>query len=103
MLRGLKMKLALFVHDCFQEIGHSHAMIEIIKNFPSEEIESLEIISFTSEDPSILFPELQGRVSFIRVPFPNLYPFIFKMIFYHIWTWCYTNFKLSGDVKKAIE
>ena len=94
------MKLALFVHDCFYEIGHSHAMIEIIRNFPQDKIEKLDIISFTSEDPEKLFPELKGKVFFRRVPFPNLYPVLIKIIFYHIWTFFYSLLFLDNKTKK---
>jgi glycosyltransferase involved in cell wall biosynthesis len=95
------MKIALFVHDCFLEIGHSHAMIEILRNIPKNEIERIDIVSFTSASPKELFPELPGKVFIRKVPFPNLYPFIIKMIFYHIWTFFFTLFALDKKTKKV--
>lgn len=94
------MKIALFVHDSFLEIGHSHAMVEILRNIPKEDIEKIDIVSFTSAPVEELFPELHEKVFFRKVPLPNLYPFIFKVIFYHIWTYIFTLTKLD---KKTIK
>jgi glycosyltransferase involved in cell wall biosynthesis len=75
-------------------------MIEVFRNFPNEKVEEYKIIAFTSDSPEKLLPDYKGRVSFHSVPFPNLYPFIVKLIFYQLYTWVYINFILPSDYKK---
>jgi hypothetical protein len=87
------MKLQIYVHDFHLEIGHTRATIDLLNHLSLEQksvIEEIEVISFTASDPSKLlhFPEAT-KISFIKVPFPNLYPFIVKEIFYHAWTACH--------------
>ncbi len=94
------MKLAIFVHDFFLEIGHSHAMIETIKKIPSSEIDAVKIIAYTCDHPDKLFPELKGKVKWIRVPFPNLYPFLLKVVFYHAFCLIYQNIFLQKGFKR---
>ena len=95
------MKMALFVHDCFLEIGHSHAMVEILRNIPQEDVQRIDIVAFTCEDVEILFPKLKGKVFFRKVPFPRLYPFIFKVIFYHLYTYFFTVIAITKQTKKV--
>lgn len=81
------MVFNIYVHDCFMEIGHSHALIEILRGLSKEKVEEIRIVSFTSEDPKVLFPNFKSK--FIKVPFPNLYPILLKAIFFQIYTFFY--------------
>lgn len=94
------MKMALFVHECFLEVGHSNAMIETLRNLPASQIERLDIISFDCDDLKKLFPDWHQRVIFHRVPLGKLYPFMLKMIFYHLWSGVFSLLFLS---KKTIK
>lgn len=94
------MKLAIFVHDLTPGIGHSRALIEVINELPSEEIESLQIVSFTCDQIVDIFPKLAKKTTFHKVPFENLYPFLFKMLFYHVWTFFHSALFLKKDVVK---
>jgi len=95
-----KMKIVLYVHDLFMEIGHSKALIETIRHLPKDEIESITVIAFSSDDLKKLFSPLDCPMKIVRVPFPNLYPFILKMIFYYIWSFGYTKLILDSNSKK---
>lgn len=92
------MKLALFVHDLYLEIGHSNALIETVNNLP-EKIDELIVVAFTSDNLEKLFPNLNCKKKLIRVPFPRIYPFIFKMFFYQIYAGI-ISFLMKGNYKR---
>ncbi len=95
-------KYALFVHDLFLEIGHSNALIETIRNFPQGSIDELVVVSFSAGDLSTLFPKLNCRLRFVKVPFPKLYPMLIKVMFYHIWTFIYSRIFLQQYFKVGV-
>lgn len=104
--RESSLRLALYVHDLKIEIGHSNSLIELIRHLPSavnSNIEQLEIISYTSSPAHILFPELNGKVIFRKVPCGWLKPVLLKSIFFQIWTALYSRlFQGSGVYKIGI-
>ena len=85
-----KVRLALFVHDLFLEVGHSNALIETVRNLPTGCVDEVKVIAFTSDNLETLFGNLDCRLTFVKVPFPNLYPHLFKIIFFHLWTLLYS-------------
>ena len=91
------MKISLYVHDFFLEIGHSRSLIEIVRNFPADEIESVDIVAFTCGDLSKIFPQLSGKVKFTQVPFNFLYPMMLKIIFYQVATFLHALFRTQKD------
>lgn len=95
-----KMKLYVYVHELYLEIGHSNAMIETINQFPENSIEEINIISYECGDLDKLFPNVNCNKNFIKVPFKGLYPFLFKMLFFHFYTFFYTFFFVPKDAKK---
>lgn len=94
------MKLALFVHDLHINIGHSNAIIEKINHLPSEQIEHLYCICFTFSPKEEIFPKIKDKVTYIKIPFPNLKPFLVKEIFYHIFSPILYNLKVNDKCKK---
>lgn len=94
------MKLAIFVHDFFTEVGHSRAMIELVRNLPErklEQIDEIKVISFNAGDLKAYFPFPNIKLTLVSVPFPWLYPFISKAIFFQIYTFFYSLFFLGKD------
>lgn len=98
------MNLIIYVHDFHPEIGHSRAMIELINGLNLEQknqIQTIEIVSFTSSDLNIIFPDFKYK-RLTKVPFANLKPFILKMFFYHLYTMIHTFFRPKSDIKVGI-
>lgn len=79
------MKVNIVVHDFFNEIGHSKAMKEVLKNLP-QELNHIHIICYTHAPKEELFPDFRGDVSFSKVPLPRLKPFIIKSLFFQFYT-----------------
>lgn len=96
-----KKKLAIFVHDFVREVGHSHALIETIKNMSGIDVEELRVIAFRSCDLYEEFEKFSGKKKFIRVPLAGLYPFYFKTMFFHVYSFVYATFFLSKDFLKV--
>ncbi len=90
------MKLDLFVHDCFLEIGHSNAVIETLRNVDPKLISKLNLISYTCDDPDHLFPNLKCKVIHHKVPLPWLKPILLKIIFFHLYTAAYCIFNRNS-------
>lgn len=99
------MKLAIFVHDLHKHIGHSRAIIELVNALSTDQksqISDLRLICFTSTPPRELFTQFPHTIKFIKVPFPNIRPFLFKMIFYHLYTYLYSKIFLNSFIKISI-
>lgn len=89
------MKLALYVHDFKIEIGHSNSLIELIRHLPQDfqkEIEEIEVVSYSTGDLSEYFDGFSGQMRWVKVPFPNLKPVLFKSLFFQLWTYLYNQF-----------
>ena len=83
------MILKLYVHDFHQEIGHTRATIDLLNHLTVEQkstITEIHINSFTATDPVKLLDFPNAKIVFNKIPFPNIYPFILKSIFFQIWT-----------------
>jgi UDP-glucose:(heptosyl)LPS alpha-1,3-glucosyltransferase len=93
------MKLALFIHDFFLEIGHGRAIIEKIRAYPRLEEIDLEVYCFTSDSIEVLIPGL--KKSKIRV-FPFLKhprPFLIKSILFQFYSLFVHAFFIERDRK----
>lgn len=99
------MKLSLYVHDLHPQIGHSRALIELINGLTLEQksqVISLEVISYTSTPPEELFPDLSCEKKFTKVPGASLKPFLFKMAFYHLYTYLHAMLFAQKRIKIGI-
>lgn len=94
------MRIALFVHDLYISIGHSNAIIEKLNNIPIDQVQELVCVCYTMDEPQNIFPTYGSKVRFVRVPLPNLKPFLLKAIFYQFYSLVYTLFFLRNDYKK---
>ena len=83
------MELVIYVHDFQLEVGHSNAMIEIIRNSNLNKISKLEIVSYTCSDGEKILPGFGKLISHQKVPFSWISPPLFRSIFYHIWSYIY--------------
>lgn len=92
------MILNIFVHDFSYSVGHSRAMIEVLRNINKERIESINIICFQSDNIKALFPESYQKFNIINVPLNFLFPFLLKSIFYQLYTQFF--FRKKGDKKE---
>lgn len=93
--------LNVVVHDLYNEIGHSRAMIEVLKALPSNSIDHINFICFTHDTKENILPHFEGRVTFTKVPFPNIKPFILKSLFFQVYTYLFRN-KLKISCSKTI-
>jgi len=93
------MKLNFLVHDCFPEIGHTRAMLEVIRKIDSTKLEKLRVICFTSASAEELYPEHPEKVEIKRIPMAGLKPFILKSIFFQLYTWFFKKRLLLPKAK----
>lgn len=95
------MKLAIYVHDFRLEIGHSNALIELIRHLPKTQLHQfseIEVISQISTPLNILFSDYyNGPLKWTKVPLGGMKPALFNSIFFHIWTWFYNKFFQAGE------
>lgn len=97
------MKLIIYVHEFNSEVGHGHAMIETLKNFPSHSIKSIKVLAFQSTSLEDIFSDKNIDLSFVKVPFPKLTPFLVKMLFYQLYACVYSFFFVAKDeIKMSI-
>jgi len=93
------MKLALFVHELFYEIGHSKALIEYIRHLPQDQISELHLVVYETADPSQLFPQFKGKVIVHQIEGNGLKPSLVRFSWYHVRSW-FISKALSPDVIK---
>lgn len=96
------MKLAIYVHDFRLEIGHSNALIELIRHLPESQIQKIseiEVVSQIATPLENLFSEFKGKLklSWTKVPCGGSKPALLNSLFYHLWTFFYNNFFQKGD------
>jgi len=82
------------------EAGHTRAMIEVLRHLPKGAIEELHLVYFEGASSKDLFPEFHGKIIHHRVPFKGIFPFLFKAVFFQIWSFLLINLVLPQDVKK---
>ena len=80
------MTIHFIVHDCFLQIGHTRAMIEVLRETPLAPGDRIRIICFTSEKKEILFPHKHEQVDIVTIPFKGLKPFLLKSVFFQLYT-----------------
>ncbi len=80
------MKLNIFVHEFEYSVGHSKAMIEVLKRIPDQQIEHLRVICYSADEPHEHFSHLGNRFEIHKVPLSFLKPFILKSLFFQIYT-----------------
>lgn len=88
----MKMNLCLYVQDFYIQIGHTRALVDIIRHSDHSKFEKIHIIAYESDSSEELFPNFSGEVIFHRVPFGFLRPHLVRNIFYHFYTLIYTLF-----------
>lgn len=93
------MKLALFVHELFYEIGHSKALIEYIRHLPQDQISELHLVVYETADPSQLFPSFKGKIIVHKIEGNRLKPSLVRFSWYHLRSWVISN-SLPSDVIK---
>ncbi len=103
---GIFVKIALYVHDLRLEIGHSNSLIELMRHLPQEfqkKITEIEVVTYTSDDLKLLFGDFNCKLSHKRVPKFLMKPFIFKSIFYQLYTFIYNRcFQSPTDYRIGI-
>lgn len=92
-------KIIIYVHDLFIEIGHSNAIIETINNLDLK-ISELVVVAYSCDDLDKLFPNIKCPKSIVKVPFPKLYPLLFKMLFYYAYAYIVSFFKFDKSYTK---
>lgn len=97
----MKRKIVIFVHDFFKEIGHSRAMLEIIKNLPHRDQFRIVVMAYTSMD---LKDDFGHDSQFVRVPNIFKRPAIVKSIFFQLYTYIYQKIKpfQTNDIRISV-
>lgn len=80
------MNLNIFVHEFEYGVGHSKAMIEVLKRIPKGQINSLQVICYSADDPREHFSHLGEKIRIHKVPCSFLKPFLLKSLFFQIYT-----------------
>lgn len=83
------MILNIFVHEFEYNVGHSRAMIEVLRNLDPKNVEKIRVICYQHDKLDDLFPNLQGKLEAHKVPGRFLKPFLFKSLFYQFYTAIY--------------
>jgi glycosyltransferase involved in cell wall biosynthesis len=79
-------KLAIYVHEFQKEVGHSRALIEILKNYKNlNEYEVIHVVAYDLGDISDLQKLFHGVFKFYQVPKIFSQIFLTKAIFYQIY------------------
>ncbi|MCP4912845.1 MAG: glycosyltransferase family 4 protein [Oligoflexia bacterium] len=94
----MKKNIAVFVHEALNGVGHTNAMLEVLRRFPLTKGDRIDFVCFEFDSPQELVQIDGVEVNIHQVPFPNIKPFLLKMIWFHIYTWFltlskYQNFK----------
>jgi glycosyltransferase involved in cell wall biosynthesis len=95
------MKIALYVHDLFLEIGHSNALVETIRNLPKDHVEEVVVVSYSTGDLNEYFGNLNCTTKFVKVPFMNIRPVLLKVLFYIVYAHLYSTIFLRSNYKKV--
>ena len=95
-----KVSLTIYVHNFVPQEGHSRAMIETLKNLPSNNIEHLFIVCYKSCDIHTELPDFSNKHTVLKVPNIIKYPFLFNALFFYIYTWFLTKVKIPHNSKK---
>ncbi len=84
------MKIHFLVHDGVMEVGHTRAMMEVLRLLAKrEEVSQIKLICLHASDPEILIPDNPEKLEIVTVPGNSLKPFILKSLFFQIYTWIY--------------
>ncbi len=95
-------KIALFVHEAQNGIGHTNAMLEVLRRFPLSKGDQLDFVCYTHDQPEELV-QIEGvKVNIHKVPFPWLKPFLLKMIWFHLYSWFLTLTKYNDFTRISI-
>jgi glycosyltransferase involved in cell wall biosynthesis len=79
-------KLAIYVHEFQKEVGHSRALIEILKNYKDlNEYEIIHVVAYDLGDMNELLDNYKGLFKFYRVPKICSRTFLSKAIFYQLY------------------
>lgn len=82
------MIINVLVHEFEYGVGHSKAMIEVLKRIPQDQIQQINIVSYQSENLNENFDHLvaTNKISFLKVPFNWIKNGLFRSIFFQIYT-----------------
>lgn len=99
------MKLIIYVHDLFLEIGHSRALIEKINHLPEafcQNLKSIEVFAYQCAPLDQLFKLSKNiKLSFTKVKGPPPGPFLIKAMHYHLCSYFHAQ-KNSDCVKLSV-
>jgi glycosyltransferase involved in cell wall biosynthesis len=78
--------LVIYVHEFQKEVGHSRALIEILRNYKNlNDYETIHVVAYDLGDMSDLLEQYKGTFKFYRVPKVCSKVFLVKAIFYQIY------------------
>jgi glycosyltransferase involved in cell wall biosynthesis len=82
------MVIHFLVHDGVLEVGHTRAMMEVLRVLArKKEVKKIKIICLHASPPEILLPENPEKLEIKIIPGHFLKPFILKSLFFQLYTW----------------
>jgi glycosyltransferase involved in cell wall biosynthesis len=85
----MSMKLTVYVHDLFYEIGHSNVTLNSLEYIDGIESTDIKFVVFTSENRQKLFSkDIKTHIHY--VPFSNIKPVLVKVLWFQIYTFIYS-------------
>ena len=86
------MKIHFIVHDGVMEVGHTRAMMEVLRVLASrDEVEKIKLICYHADPPEKLIPNHPHKVEITTIPGGFLKPFLLKSLFFQIYTWIFKS------------
>lgn len=96
------MKLTIYLHDLFYEIGHANVTLNSLNYIQEIHQYDIKFVVFTSQETSNLFLNKPKNVKIHYVPFPKIRPVLFKIIWFHIYTFIYSLFFDKKRIKVSL-
>jgi glycosyltransferase involved in cell wall biosynthesis len=94
------MQLIIYVHDFSRRIGHSRAMIEVIDQIKPENV---KVVCYSHDPLDEINIQTEINYKFIIVPFTKLKPFLFRNLFFQVYTSLFeSTWKEQGDTSISI-
>ncbi len=86
----VSMKIHFLVHDGVMEVGHTRAMMEVLRALAKrEEVEKIKLICLHASAAEVLLPDNPEKLEIKIIPGNGLKPFLLKSLFFQIYTWIF--------------
>lgn len=95
------MKLTIYVHDLFYEIGHSNVTLNSLEYIDDIERSDIKFVVYSADSKDKLFKK-NIPVEVHHVPFSKLKPVLIKSLWFQLYSFFYSLFRDQGRVKISL-